>query len=74
MNCLTFLPVQARCTLSVVDEARVLATDGHAAWSESFNEMFAQVAGEFGNVLRPSWLTRSGSPPGYSNWLRQPSL
>lgn len=36
--------------LSVVDEARVLAGDSHAAWSESFNEMFAQVAGEFGNA------------------------
>ena len=36
--------------LSVVDEARVLAGDGHAAWSESFNELFAQVAGAFGNA------------------------
>jgi SRSO17 transposase len=36
--------------LSVVDEARVLAGDGHAAWSESFNELFAQVAGVFGNA------------------------
>ena len=36
--------------LGVVDEARVLAGDAHAAWSESFNEMFAQVAGEFGNA------------------------
>ena len=24
--------------------------DGHAAWSESFNELFAQVAGDFGNA------------------------
>ena len=36
--------------LSVVDEARVLAGDGHAAWSESFNELFAQVAGAFVNA------------------------
>jgi SRSO17 transposase len=36
--------------LSVVDDARVLASEGHAAWSESFNEMFAQVAGCFGNA------------------------
>jgi SRSO17 transposase len=36
--------------LSVVDEARVLADDVHAAWSESFNELFAQVAGAFGNA------------------------
>jgi SRSO17 transposase len=36
--------------LTVVDDARVQAGDGHAAWSESFNEMFAQVAGVFGNA------------------------
>jgi SRSO17 transposase len=36
--------------LSVVDDAREQAQDGHAAWSESFNEMFAQVAGVFGNA------------------------
>jgi hypothetical protein len=30
---------------AVVDEARVLAGEAHAAWSESFNEMFAQAAG-----------------------------
>jgi SRSO17 transposase len=36
--------------LNVVDEPRVLAGDGHAAWSESFNEMWMQVAGAFGNV------------------------
>jgi SRSO17 transposase len=36
--------------LSVVDDARDQAQDGHAAWSESFNEMFAQVAGVFGNA------------------------
>jgi SRSO17 transposase len=37
--------------LSVVDDAQVQALDGHAAWSESFNELFAQVAGVFGNAL-----------------------
>src|SRR5260370_33149697 len=36
--------------LTVVDDARVRAADGHAAWSESFNEMFALVAGDFGNA------------------------
>jgi SRSO17 transposase len=36
--------------LAVVDDARVRAGDGHAAWSESFNELFAQVAGAFGNA------------------------
>jgi SRSO17 transposase len=36
--------------LAVVDEARVVAGDGHAAWSESFNEMFMQVAGVFSNA------------------------
>ncbi len=36
--------------LAVVDDARVRAGDGHAAWSESFNEMFAQAAGVFGNA------------------------
>jgi SRSO17 transposase len=36
--------------LSVVDDARPEARDGHAAWSESFNELFAQVAGVFGNA------------------------
>jgi SRSO17 transposase len=36
--------------LTVVDDARVRAVDGHAAWSESFNEMFAQAAGVFGNA------------------------
>ena len=28
-----------------------MAGDGHAAWSESFNEMFMQVAGAFSNSL-----------------------
>jgi len=36
--------------LGAVDEARVLAGEAHAAWSESFNELFAQVAGAFGNA------------------------
>jgi SRSO17 transposase len=36
--------------LSVMDEARLVADAGHAAWSERFNEMFAQVAGEFENA------------------------
>jgi SRSO17 transposase len=36
--------------LSVVDDARDEALDGHAAWSESFNEMFMQVAGAFSNA------------------------
>jgi SRSO17 transposase len=36
--------------LSVVDDARVPASAGHAAWSESFNEMFADAAGCFGNA------------------------
>jgi SRSO17 transposase len=36
--------------LTVVDDARVRAGDGDAAWSESFNEMYAQVAGTFGNA------------------------
>ena len=36
--------------LSVVEDTRVQAQDGHAAWSEAFNEMFARVAGVFGNA------------------------
>jgi len=36
--------------LGAVDESRVLAGEAHAAWSESFNELFAQVAGAFGNA------------------------
>jgi len=36
--------------LAVVGDARVAAGAGHAAWSESFSEMFAQVAGVFGNA------------------------
>ncbi len=33
-----------------MDDARVRAGDRHAAWSESFSEMFAQVAGVFSNA------------------------
>ena len=47
---LTVLSGQAWGMLAVVDDARVRAGDGHAAWSESFNELFAQVAGVFGNA------------------------
>jgi SRSO17 transposase len=36
--------------LTVVEDARVRAADGHAAWSESFNELFARVAGCFANA------------------------
>jgi SRSO17 transposase len=36
--------------LGVVDGARVRAGEAHAAWSESFSELFAQVAGVFGNA------------------------
>src|SRR5258707_2596243 len=36
--------------LAVVDDARVRAGDRHAAWSESFSEMLAQVAGVFSNA------------------------
>ena len=33
-----------------MDEARLRAADEHAAWSERFNEVFAEVAGEFGTA------------------------
>ena len=36
--------------LAVVQDTRVQAADAHAAWSESFNELFAQVAGVFSNA------------------------
>jgi SRSO17 transposase len=36
--------------LCAVDDARTDAGDGHAAWSESFNEMFMQVADVFSNA------------------------
>ena len=38
---------QAWVMLGFVDEVRLRADAGHAAWIEPFNEMFAQVAGEF---------------------------
>src|SRR5262245_35041131 len=38
------------CMLSVVHDARVEAGGGQAACPESFNEMFMQVAGIFGNA------------------------
>ena len=43
--------VHSGAMLGVMGEARLVADAGHAAWSERFNEMFAQVAGEFGNAL-----------------------
>jgi SRSO17 transposase len=36
--------------LAAMEDTRVHAGEGHAAWSESFNEMFAQVAGVFRNA------------------------
>jgi SRSO17 transposase len=36
--------------LAVVEDTRVQAADAHAAWSESFNELFALVAGVFSNA------------------------
>jgi SRSO17 transposase len=36
--------------LAVVEDTRVQAADAHVAWSESFNELFAQVAGVFSNA------------------------
>jgi SRSO17 transposase len=33
-----------------VEDALAVAGDGHAAWSESFNEMFMQVAAAFSNA------------------------
>jgi SRSO17 transposase len=36
--------------LAVMEDTRVLAADAHAAWSESFNELFAGVAGAFSNA------------------------
>src|SRR5260221_141160 len=50
MRDLAFLSGQAWWMLAVVDDARVRAGDRHAAWSESFSEMFAQVAGVFSNA------------------------
>jgi SRSO17 transposase len=42
--------VQAGVMLDVVDEARLRPGNAHATWSERFNELFAQVAGIFGNA------------------------
>ena len=36
--------------LAVMEDARVQAADAHAAWSERFNELFAQVAGCFSDA------------------------
>ena len=36
--------------LAAMEETRVRAADAHAAWSERFNELFAQVAGDFPNA------------------------
>ena len=36
--------------LAVMEGSRASAADAHAAWSESFNELFAQVAGVFSNA------------------------
>jgi len=36
--------------LAVMEDTRSRAADAHAAWSERFNELFAQVAGDFPNA------------------------
>ena len=36
--------------LAVMEDARSREADAHAAWSERFNELFAQVAGNFPNA------------------------
>jgi SRSO17 transposase len=36
--------------LAVMEDTRLRAADAHAAWSERFNELFAQVAGCFPNA------------------------
>jgi SRSO17 transposase len=36
--------------LAVMEDTRVQAADAHAAWSESFNELFAHLAGDFSNA------------------------
>jgi len=35
--------------LAVADDTRAVARNGHAAWPESFSEMFMHVAGVFAN-------------------------
>lgn len=47
--------------VAVVDDARMRAGDGHAVWSESFSEMYAQVAGLWGTP--PYALVRLETPP-----------
>jgi len=51
--------------LGVVDDGRVRGGEARAAWSESFNEMFAQVAGVFGNTAarRRGWAYLLGLLP-----------
>jgi SRSO17 transposase len=44
--------------LAVMEDTRVRAADAHAAWSERFNEVFAQVAGSFANA-KVRWHGRS---------------
>src|SRR5271168_2413798 len=36
--------------LAVMEDTRSREADAHAAWSERFNELFAQVAGNFPNA------------------------
>ena len=47
---LTLRPGQDCGMLAVMEDTRVQASDAHAAWSESFNELFARVAGDFSNA------------------------
>jgi hypothetical protein len=47
---LGLLSGQAWCMPAVVDDARDPAADEHAAWSETFSEMFAQGRGVFGKA------------------------
>lgn len=51
--------------LAVVDSARVRADDGLAAWPESFNEMYVQVAGAFGKPARRPGECSSAAGGGY---------
>jgi hypothetical protein len=60
--------------LSVVDDARLEAQDGHAAWSEAFNELFAQVAGVFENAAvrrHGRWYLLSRQERKNSWWLAE---
>jgi hypothetical protein len=47
--------------LSVVDDARVHAQDGHAAWSESFNEAI-QASGPWAEAITAAWLRIDALP------------